>query len=129
MERGNLMEIFALENLWEFAKFGLLANIVMTILTLFAIMLKLKMMNAEETGFFIGFATIRRNYILENTSSTKRIANNMLFFVPTYAAIMNIISIVLMFAYPGVAGMIKSSIVSDRLSLIPLIDYDKLEIE
>lgn len=108
----------------EYIKFGIIVNVLSTIVGFVALLLKCLFLNLEESNRFITMSNTRSDYIKNANSILKRFANFMLILLPMYTFVSNAILVFSLIKYRGFNGIIKGIIAKDMFSFIPLVKYD-----
>lgn len=121
---GYTPEMFA-----AFTEFGIIANFVSWAVTFVITFIKLMTLSERDQTEFIKFTRIRRQFITQYNSKTKRLIHGLLFLLPMYGVYINTIYLWYVVTKGGLFGIIKGSLVSDSLSIVQVIRYEMVQMK
>lgn len=122
------MEFFD-DQMLDFMLFGVVANIVMLIITFVVTLLKTFTLDESDLQQFAQFGRTRQYLILKHNSSLKIYAAFLLNMVPLYSAVLNTWFLLHILIVPGVRGLIMGTMRSDNLALIQLVKYEIVKVD
>jgi hypothetical protein len=122
------MEFFD-DQMLDFMLFGIVANVVMLIITFVVTLLKTFTLNDSDLQQFAQFGRTRQYLILKHNSSLKIYAAFLLNMVPLYSAVLNTWFLLHILLVPGLRGLIMGTMRSDNLALIQLVKYEIVKVD
>ena len=119
--------IFDDPSIFEFLKLGFFMNLVAWILGAVAYNLKAATLDQESFTELLKFYTIRKQFIKEYNTTTKRIANNLLIFFPFYTFILTCIKIKILTKYTGMFAFIMADTAANKYGIFNMVNYTMVE--
>ncbi len=122
------MEFFD-DQMLDFMLFGVVANIVMLVITFVVTLLKTFALSEADLQQFAQFGRTRQYLILKHNSSLKIYAAFLLNIVPLYSAIIHVWFLLHILIVPGLRGLIMGTMKADNLAWIQLVKYEIVKVD
>lgn len=128
------MDLFAIfdatpAELIDFASWGIMLNVISGALVTFFIMIRAVQMDERDQEQLLKFSAARREFIREHCSGIRQFTNYFLWLIPLHTLILNVVYMYNMFRTPGLYGILKGLIESEKLSFVPLMNLKIVSIE
>lgn len=108
----------------DYAMFGIILNFIsMFVAAIVSVIIALGAPPSEMLEFQ-KYMVKRRMIIEANTTLLKRIAYNMMIFIPMYGTYINGIFVFYAIKYSSLSGLIISSVLTSKYELFTLVKYD-----
>lgn len=127
----DLFAIFAATpaELIDFAWWGIMLNVISGVVVTFVIMIRAAQMTEHDQEQLLKFSAARRQFISLNCSAIRQFANYFLWLIPLHTLILNVVYLYNIFRTPGLYGVLKGLIESEKLSFVPLMNLRIISIE
>ena len=127
----DLFAIFAATpaELIDFVGWGIMMNVISGVVLTFFILLRVFQLSDDDQEQFLKFSAARREFIRVHCSGFRQFANYFLWLIPLHTLVLNVVYLYNMFRTPGLFGILKGLIESEKLSFAPLMNLRIVSIE
>jgi len=109
----------------QFIIYGIIANVVSTIILSLVMVSMISIMPSEDRDEFLSFFKAR-SYHISQSDKTKVMLNSLLILLPMHKVFIHIVMYFSMLRDPGLLGLFRAVRRADEFSIIQLVTYTDL---